>query len=382
MIDHYAQQLDALAAEHALRRRRTLASPCGPLAQVDGRELLSFCSNDYLGLANHPALIEAAQAGAAIYGAGSGASHLVSGHSLAHEQLETALARFVGMPRALMFSTGYMANMGIIPALVGRHDAVFSDKLNHACLIDAALLSRADHTRYPHNDVCALEHALKNSTARRKLIATDAVFSMDGDIAPLPQIVALCERHNALLLIDDAHGFGVLGAGGRGTLNHFGIQSDRVLLMGTLGKAAGVSGAFVAGHAVLIEWLMQRARTYMFTTASPPLIAHTLITALQLIEHADDRRAHLQALITQLSAGLATSRWPLLASPTAIQPIMVGDNAQAQQLAQSLEARGLWVPAIRPPTVPAGQARLRISLTAAHTHEHVARLTAALTDPA
>jgi len=378
LIDDFARQLDTLARDGALRNRRSVASACGPVVEVEGRVRLSFCSNDYLGLASHPALIEAAQQGAARYGVGAGASHLVSGHSIAHDALEAALAAFVGMPRALYFSTGYMANMGIIPALVGRHDAVFSDKLNHACLIDGAILSRAEHIRYPHADPHALEAALKASRAKRKLVVTDAVFSMDGDIAPLPEILAACERHGALLLIDDAHGFGVLGQGGRGSLNHFAIESDRVLYMGTLGKAAGVAGAFVAGHATLIEWLLQRARTAIFTTATPPLIAHTLLAALPLIEAADERRAHLRALIEKFRASLLATRWRLADSPTPIQPILVGGNQSALDLQAALDAQGLWVPAIRPPTVPAGQARLRVSLSAAHTDAHLDTLITAL----
>lgn len=369
-----AERLARLDADHARRTRRTLQSPCGPRAVIEGREYLSFCSNDYLGLANHPALIEAACEGASRYGVGAGASHLVSGHSEAHEALEHALARFMGQPQALLFSTGYMANMGIVPALVGRHDAVFSDKLNHACLTDAALLSRATLTRYPHNDVAALARALDASNSEVKLVITDGVFSMDGDLAPLPDILALCRQHDALLLVDDAHGLGVIGPGGRGTLAHFGLDDERVLTMGTLGKAAGVAGAFVSGHATLIEWLMQRARTYIFTTALPPLLSHVLLTALGLIASGDDRRATLLAHIAALKAGLASTRWPLMPSDTAIQPLLVGDNAPTLALASELMHRGLWVPAIRPPTVPAGQARLRISLSAAHGVEDVARL--------
>ncbi|MEY3201418.1 MAG: 8-amino-7-oxononanoate synthase [Pseudomonadota bacterium] len=378
MIEHYAQQLRALKESDSLRQRKSVASPCGPIIEVEGRTLLSFCSNDYLGLANHPALIQAAQEGAERYGVGAGASHLVSGHSIAHEALEAALAAFMRLPAALFFSTGYMANIGIIPALVGRHDVIISDKLNHACLVDGALLSRAEHIRIPHADLNALEDALKKSRAKRKLVATDAVFSMDGDIAPLPQMVALCEKHGALLLIDDAHGFGVLGEGGRGSLSHFGIKSDCVLVMGTLGKAAGVSGAFVAGHATLIAYLMQRARTAIFTTATPPLLAHTLLSALPLIEAAEDRRAHLRALIEAFRSALSGSAYQLADSPTPIQPIIVGENSAALALQQALDEKGLWVPAIRPPTVPSGQARLRVSLSAAHRFEHLEQLTTAL----
>ena len=378
MINEIRQQLEALAAEHALRQRRVVASPCGPRVDADGRSLLAFCSNDYLGLAQHPALIEAACEGAARYGVGAGASHLVSGHSLAHHTLEDALATFMDLPRALLFSSGYLANLAIIPALLSRHDAVFADKLNHACLVDAARLSGAEHHRYRHGDLAGLERALSTSRAKRKLVATDGVFSMDGDIAPLPGLLALCERFDALLLVDDAHGFGVLGDHGRGSLDHFKLQSERVLYMGTLGKAAGVSGAFVAGHATLIEWLMQRGRPYVFTTASPPLLAHTLLTALELIRKGDERRQHLHALIGQLRRGLIDTPWALMPSSTPIQPILLGSNERALAVSEALMNRGLWVPAIRPPTVPAGQARLRVSLTAAHSEADVAALIDAL----
>lgn len=371
-------ELAALADDGLQRRRRIVEGACGPLVEVDGRTLLAFASNDYLGLANHPALIAAAQEGAARYGVGSGASHLVSGHTRAHEALEARLAAFVGMPRALGFSTGYMANLAVIPALLGRKDAVFADKLNHACLVDATLLSRAEHHRYPHGDLATLARQLAQSRAPRKLIATDAVFSMDGDIAPLPELLALAEAHDAWLLVDDAHGFGVLGPQGRGSLAQFGLDSPRLILMGTLGKAAGVAGAFVAADALVIEWLLQRARPYIYTTAAPPLLAHALLTALELIEAGDARRAHLFALIARLRAGLSALRWQLADSPTPIQPLVIGDNRETLRVAQALDAQGIWTPAIRPPTVPRGQARLRISLSAAHSEAQVDRLVAAL----
>lgn len=362
------------------RRRRTLEAPCGPQAVVDGKPLVSFCSNDYLGLAADPALIEAACAGAKDWGVGSGASHLVSGHQSPHQALEEKLAQFTGFSRALLLSTGYMANLAIVPALVGRGDAVFADKLNHASLIDAVQLSRADSQRYAHGDLAMLERLLAKSSARRKLILTDAVFSMDGDLAPLPGLLELAERYDAWLVVDDAHGFGVLGEHGRGTLAHFSLDTDnpRLVYMGTLGKAAGASGAFVAGSQLVIEWLLQRARTYIFTTGSSPLIACALIKSLDLIEAGDQRRTHLRELAEQLREGLATTRWQLLASPTAIQPVIIGDNHEALRVASALYERGLWVPAIRPPTVPKGTARLRVSLSAAHTTEQVAALVAAL----
>lgn len=362
------------------RRRRTLDAPCGPLAVVDGQPLVSFCSNDYLGLAADPALIAAACAGAKDWGVGSGASHLVSGHLSPHQALEEKLAEFTGFSRALLLSTGYMANLAIVPALVGRGDAVFADKLNHASLIDAVQLSRADSQRYAHGDLAMLERLLATSNARRKLILSDAVFSMDGDLAPLPGLLELAERYDAWLVVDDAHGFGVLGEHGRGTLAHFSLDTDnpRLVYMGTLGKAAGASGAFVAGSQLVIEWLLQRARTYIFTTGSSPLIACALIKSLDLIEAGDQRRTHLRELAEQLREGLATTRWQLLASPTAIQPVIIGDNHEALRVASALYERGLWVPAIRPPTVPKGTARLRVSLSAAHTAEQVAALVAAL----
>jgi 8-amino-7-oxononanoate synthase len=366
--DELETGLAQLASEGLLRRRRTLDAPCGPEAVIEGQRVIAFCSNDYLGLANHPALIAAAQQAAERWGVGSGASHVVSGHLRPHAELEERLAAFVGQERALYFTTGYMANLAIAPTLVERNDAIFADKLNHASLIDAAQLARAEHIRYPHGDLDHLARRLAQSSARRKLILTDAVFSMDGDLAPLPELFELAERYDAWLVVDDAHGFGVLGPGGRGSLAHFGLPSSpRLILMGTLGKAAGVSGAFVAGDRRVMEWLMQRARPYIFTTASSPIIVATLIASLDLIANGDERRAHLQRLIARLQAGLSDLPQSLLPSPTAIQPLLIGGNDVAMQLAGQLFERGLWVPAIRPPTVPIGSARLRISLSAAHS---------------
>ena len=373
------KQLAELEQQHALRRRRTLRSPCGVNAQFDGKTFLAFGSNDYLGLAAEPQLIEAAQKAASDWGVGAGSSHLVGGHMTPHDELEKTLACFLCAERALLFSTGMMANLGIVPALVGRGDAIFADRLNHASLIDAALLSRADHIRYPHNDMAALERQLRESTAKRKLILTDAVFSMDGDLAPLPQLMELAERFDAWLVVDDAHGFGVLGKHGRGSLSHFGMRMHpRLIYMGTLGKAAGVSGAFVAGSANVIEWLQQRARSYIFTTASSPILAATLLASIDLIDQGEARRAHLARLIDRLQQGLAHTRWQLLPSPTAIQPIIIGENEEAVRVADALYAQGIWVPAIRPPTVPKGTARLRVSLSAAHSAEQVDRLVDAL----
>ena len=378
-----------LAAELAdrdvrgLRRvRRLLASPQRARVTVDGSDYVAFCSNDYLGLAADPRLAAAAREGIDRYGVGGGASHLILGHGTAHHELEEALAQFVRLPRALLFSTGYMANMGVVSALTGRGDAVFADKLNHASLNDAALVSRAAFKRYAHNDLEALARLLATTTARRRLVVTDAVFSMDGDIAPVAALLELCERHDAYLFIDDAHGFGVLGEAGRGTLEHFGITSDRIIYMATLGKAAGVAGAFVAGDETLIETLIQNARTYIYTTATPPLLAHALLASLQIIAQEEWRRERLRALIAQLRDGLAVSPWQLMPSETPIQPLLVGGNDAALALSARLTATGLLVPAIRPPTVPQGTARLRISLSADHEAADVARLVAALVQPA
>jgi len=373
-LEQLRAALDKLDDEHLRRVRRDIEGPCSPHVVIDGRAYTAFCSNDYLGLAGDPRLAEALIEGARQWGAGAGASHLVSGHYAVQHALEKRLADFVGCERALVFSSGFMANMGIIPALVGRNDAIFADRLNHASLIDGMLLSRADMHRIPHLDMTALERQLAASTAKTKLIVSDSVFSMDGDVAPLRELMALAERFDAWLLIDDAHGFGVLGPQGRGAAAEAGIEGWRLIQMGTLSKAAGVSGAFVAGNATVIEWLMQKARTYIFTTGSPPALALALLASIDLIEAGFDRRAHLAKLIERLKEGLVQARWRLLPSRTPIQPLIVGDNATALALGAALMEEGLWIPAIRPPTVPAGSARLRISLSAAHTAADVDRL--------
>ena len=377
-----AAQLQELAAAGLTRRRRALESPCGRLVAVDGKKVLNFASNDYLGLAGNREIAQAMADGALQWGAGSGASHLVSGHLAPHEMLEHEIATFIGFPRALTFSTGYLANLAVTPTLAGRGAAVFADKLNHASLIDAMQLAKAngaDVQRYPHNDMAALENMLAASRATTKVIVTDAVFSMDGDLAPLPLLFALCERYDAWLVIDDAHGFGILGAQGKGCLAHFNLPAaPRILLMGTLGKAAGVGGAFVAGSATAIEYLLQKGRSYIFTTAAPPAIACALVKSLEIIRNGDALRTSLFARIAQLRDGLAGLPWQLLPSPTAIQPLIVGDNEAALKLANALWERGLWVPAIRPPTVPKGTARLRISVSAAHSEADIAALLGAL----
>jgi 8-amino-7-oxononanoate synthase len=373
-----AQELAQLDASGLRRQRRLLETQQGAHVTVDGRSYVSFCSNDYLGLAADDRLVTAAQAGAARYGVGSGASHLLTGHSTAHHVLEQALATFVALPGALLFSSGYMANIGIVTALAGRGGAVFCDKLNHASLNDAAVLSRARFQRYPHLDLTTLERMLARTAVRDKLIVTDAVFSMDGDVAPIPELTALAERFGAWLLVDDAHGFGVLGREGRGVLDHFGVHSPRIVYMATLGKSPGVYGAFAAADEIVIEHLVQRSRTYIYTTATPPLLAHTLLESLQIIAREDSRRERLRELVSELSETLALKRWHLLPSVTPIQPVVVGSNEAVLSASSRLAEKGFLVPAIRPPTVPRGQARLRISLSAAHTAADVRGLADAL----
>ncbi|WP_374674934.1 8-amino-7-oxononanoate synthase [Ideonella sp.] len=391
-LDDFDTRLAERQAAHLIRRRRVVEPAAGARLQVDGRELLAFCSNDYLGLASHPALRDAVHAAVERYGVGSGASPMVSGHSAANAALEQELAAFVQLPRALYFYAGYATNASIVPALVGPGDAIFSDALNHACLIDGARLSKAAIRRYDHADLAALDAALAAEPARRKLILSDAVFSMDGDIADIPALIALAERHDALLLIDDAHGFGVLGPQGRGALAAVGRMgagaSERVIYMATLGKALGVAGAFVAGPQRLVEWLLQATRSYTFATAAPALLAEALRASLKVVagEEGDRRRAHLHALVARLRDGLApgadaavdAASWRLLPSDTPVQPLVIGENAPALAVMQQLHDAGLWVPAIRPPTVAPGTARLRIALSAAHTLADVDRLVAAL----
>lgn len=379
------RKLDLLAAHSLTRRLRVADSACAPRQVVDGRPMLAFCSNDYLGLAAHPQVIDALREGASRYGAGSGASHLVSGHSRAHALLEARLADWmaphIDNARALYLCTGYMANLAILTALGADADAmIFSEALNHASLIDGARLAKAGVTVYPHGDVAALEQQLQRSTAGTKIVVTDSVFSMDGNLAPLPALLALCERHGAWLVVDDAHGFGVLGENGRGALEHFGLRSPNLVYMGTLGKAAGVGGAFIAAHASVIELLVQRSRPYIYTTAAPPALAHALQASLDIIGGAEgaQRRAHLAALVECLQGALRLERWQLAVSNTAIQPVIIGSNEDALRAAAGLHEQGLWVPAIRPPTVAPGTARLRVTLSAAHSFDEVAQLAGAL----
>ncbi|ROZ72134.1 8-amino-7-oxononanoate synthase [Ramlibacter sp. WS9] len=385
-LDEFPARIAELDRAHLRRKRREVTPHEGARLNVDGQTMLAFCSNDYLGLAGHSQVIAAACAGARAFGVGSGASPMVSGHSVANAALERELAAFVQLPRALYFYAGYATNSSIVPALVGEGDALFSDALNHACLIDGARLSRAKIHRYAHADLAALSAQLAQSPARRKLVITDAVFSMDGDIADIPALLALCERHDALLLLDDAHGFGVLGPQGRGSLAHFGLAgpsaSRRVLYMATLGKAAGVAGAFVAGDDALVEWLLQKTRSYTYATAAPPLLASALRASLTLIETEQWRRDHLTRMIARLRDGLRPvlrgTSWQLGESTTAVQPLLIGPNDEALAVMEGLRERGLWVPAIRPPTVAEGTARLRIALSAAHTEADVDHLIEAL----
>ena len=363
---------------HLYRTRRLLQSPQGIEVRVDGESLLSFCSNDYLGLANDARVLAAFKQGAERFGVGSGASHLVSGHGVAHHALEEELAAFVGSRRALLFSTGYMANLGAVSALLGRGDTAFEDKLNHASLIDAARLSGAAVKRYRHLDVTRLE-TLMQAAPGEKLVLTDGVFSMDGDVAPLPSLMELTRTHDAWLLVDDAHGFGVLGEGGRGTFEYFQqpLESS-VILLGTLGKAFGTFGAFIAGDDDLIEHLIQSARSYIYTTALPPAVAEATRASLRIVQEEAWRRAALRERIAQFRAGATQLGFRLLDSFTPIQPLMLGDAETAVQVSEALRGRGILVPAIRPPTVPSGSARLRISFCASHSAQHVEQLLAAL----
>ncbi len=382
MFSGLAEQLRKREQQGLLRRRRILESPQASRVAIDGCDYLAFCSNDYLGLANDPRLIEAACVGAKRYGVGAGASHLINGHSAAHHDLEQVLAAFTGFPQALLFSTGYMANIGVVTALVGREDAVFADKLNHASLNDAVLLSRTRFIRYAHNDMAALARRLASTDARRKLVISDAVFSMEGDIAPISELLALCQQYQAVLLLDDAHGFGVLGKQGRGSLSQVAdnraYHAPNLVYMATLGKAAGVFGAFVAAQPEVIETLIQSAHSYIYTTATPPLLAQALLTSLHVIENEEWRRDTLQRHIAQLKQGVQSLPWPLLPSVTPIQPLLIGDSKEAVRVSERLRERGILVPAIRPPTVPQGTARLRISLSAVHRPEDIQQLIEAL----
>lgn len=372
-------KLEAREQAHLYRRRRTLETAQAPLVRVDGREYLAFCSNDYLGLAADPRIAAAMREGTELYGAGSGASHLVLGHSRAHHQLEEALAEHTGRDRVLLFSTGYMANLGAIAALTGRGELVLQDKLNHASLLDGGLLSGARFKRYRHADSNALEQLLQGADQQDALVVTDGVFSMDGDLAPLPEIANICQAQNAHLLVDDAHGFGALGNTGGGVAEYFGLDQNQLpILIGTLGKAFGTSGAFVAGSETLIEYLIQFARPYIYTTAMPPAVAHATLESLRLVRAECWRRERLSELISAFRTGASELGLELMESATAIQPILVGEASRAMAMSRSLERQGIFVGAIRPPTVPAGSARLRVTLSASHSFDQVNQLLSAL----
>ena len=371
-------ELQSLNQQSLYRRRRVVESPQSVLMQLDGRQVVNFCSNDYLGLANHPEVIAAFKRGVDQYGVGSGSAHLICGHSHAHHALEDELAAFTGRQRALLFSTGYMANLGAISALVGRGDSVLEDRLNHASLLDGGLLSGARFQRYQHNQLDDLQARLAISNGKA-LIVSDGVFSMDGDLALLPDLANLAAQYGAGLLIDDAHGFGVLGGNGGGVVEHFGLSQQQVpILMGTLGKAFGTFGAFIAGSDALIEYLIQKARTYVFTTAMPAAVAEATRVSLHLLQQEAWRRQHLQVLISRFRAGAEQQGLQLMASATAIQPIILGDSENALLASQRLLAQGFWVSAIRPPTVPVGTARLRITFSSLHTEQQVDALLEAL----
>ncbi|MES9896137.1 MAG: 8-amino-7-oxononanoate synthase [Candidatus Thiodiazotropha endolucinida] len=374
-----AEALQKRRHDGLYRSRRVVSTAQQPELVVDGKRVIAFCSNDYLGLANHPEVVEAMQRAAGNYGVGSGAAHLITGHSNSHHRLEEALAEYTGRSRALLFSTGYMANIGVISALLKQGDRLFEDRLNHASLLDAGQLTRARMQRYRHADPESLRSQLKGSEEGQALIATDGVFSMDGDLAPLPSLVELARRHQAWLMVDDAHGLGVLGEEGGGVLSHFDLDSDDVpILMGTLGKGFGTYGAFVAGSEELIETLIQHARSYIYTTAPPAALAEATLVSLRLARQETWRRERLQDLIARFRQSVQQIGLPLLDSMTPIQPILAGSSQQAVTWSRLLEKQGVLVSAIRPPTVPDGSARLRITLSANHTDRQLDRLLDAL----
>ena len=373
-----AAELESRRQAGLYRSRRTIDGPHRPALTADGKPLLSFCSNDYLGLASDPRLTEAATQALASHGLGGASSHLICGHHRAHHELEAKLADFTGYEDALFFSTGYMANLGVISAFAGKGDTVFSDSLNHASIIDGCRLSRATVRPYPHGDTAALETMLAD-TPGHKLVVTDGVFSMDGDVAPLRELARICKAHDALLMVDDAHGIGVLGEGGRGSVAQLGLSPDEVpLLVGTFGKALGTSGAFCAASRLHVDYLVQKARTYIYTTAMPPALAAATMQSLEVVQSDDWRRTHLAGLVQRFRSELSGMGYELMPSNTPIQPILVGDNESALALSRALEEQGLLVTAIRPPTVPAGEARLRVTFSASHSEQDLDCLLEAL----
>lgn len=378
-LDNLEKQLEQRKANHLYRSRKILQSPQSVEPVIGGKKVLSFCSNDYLGLANHPEVIKSFKQAADKYGVGSGSAHLVSGHTTEHHALEEELATFMGAERTLLFSTGYMANIGVVSALCDRHSEIYEDKLNHASMLDAALLSRAKRIRFPHLDIEFLKSQVTNSDNKNKFVMSDGVFSMDGDCLPLNVVAELCEKNNATLMMDDAHGIGVLGKKGRGTLEHFGLDAAQVpIIVGTLGKAFGTAGAFVAGSDALIETLIQTSRSYIFTTAMPAAVAAATRKSLQLLEEETWRREHLQNLIKQFRYGAEELSFNLVDSITAIQPIIIGESEQALSLSEKILEKNILISAIRPPTVPEGTSRLRVTFSATHTEKHVEKLLTAL----
>jgi len=378
-LKNLSEELEQRKAQHLYRKRRISDGPQQPETIIDGKQVISFCSNDYLGLANHPNVKAPLIKGVEQYGAGSGAAHLINGHSRAHHALEDELAEFSGYPRALLFSTGYMANLGLAQALVGKGDTVLEDRLNHASLLDGGLLSGARLMRYQHNDADDLDVKLASRKQGEKLVLTDGVFSMDGDIAEIPALVNICNKHDAWFMVDDAHGFGVLGDNGKGTLEHFGVSTEDVpVYMATLGKALGTAGAFIAGSDELIETLIQKARTYVYTTASPPALAEATRASLNVIKSTPQLREQLNDNIQYFRNCCYQTSVELMDSQTAIQPVIIGDTQATVKMSEQLLTQGILITAIRPPTVPEGTARLRITLSAAHNHAHIDKLVSAL----
>jgi 8-amino-7-oxononanoate synthase len=377
-FSHLADGLDDIARQGLYRSRRVIASPQGINLEIDGRNIVNFCSNDYLGLANHPDVVRAFKSAVDFYGVGSGSAHLICGHSVAHHALEEELAAFTGRDRALLFSTGYMANIGVISALLGRSDAVFEDRLNHASLLDGGLMSGARFKRYAHLDVADLSAKLDKAVGN-KLIVTDGVFSMDGDFAPMDELAVVAKKHEAWLMVDDAHGLGVIGNHGGGIVEHYGLSQDDVpVLMGTLGKGFGTFGAFIAGSEALIETLIQKARTYVYTTALPAAVAEATRASLKIVVAESWRRDKLQKLAERFRLGAGQLGLTLMASSSAIQPILIGDSQRAVDISNALLKAGFLVSAIRPPTVPQGSARLRVTFSALHDEQQIDQLLDAL----
>lgn len=377
-FSYLADELEQIKQQGLYRSRRTVSSSQGIKIEINGKQLINFSSNDYLGLANHPEMIKSFSKATDKYGLGSSSAHLICGHSFSHHALEEELAEFTGRERALLFSTGYMANIGVISALLKQGDGVFEDRLNHASLLDGGLLSKARFKRYLHNNLIDLQEKIEAKDVR-KLIVTDGVFSMDGDLAPLPELTALASDNDAWLMVDDAHGLGVLGKTGGGILQHFGLtQQDVPVLMGTLGKSFGTFGAFIAGSDELIEMLIQKARTYIYTTAIPAAVAETTRTSLKIVVAENWRRDKLIQLLERFCSGARQLDIPLMNSTSAIQPVLVGHSQKAVALSEKLMELGFLVSAIRPPTVPKGKSRLRITFSTNHSEQQIDQLLDAL----